>query len=110
MGQLGDGAPEYAKIAADLGITESTCADASSTQQAIREEGLGGKYTIVVNELTPISRAALADEIVTLAIATPLANFCRELVALMVAVARDGPAAAPGQTFLPLEIYVPENI
>lgn len=77
---------------------------------AIREEKLGGKHIIVVNELTPISRSALADEIVTMAIATPLANLCRELVQLMVAAVDDGPATAPGQTFLPLELYVPENI
>lgn len=77
---------------------------------AIREEKLGSKHIIVVNELTPISRSALADEIVTMAIATPLANLCRELVQLMVAAVDDGPATAPGQTFLPLELYVPENI
>ncbi|QEE46678.1 LacI family transcriptional regulator [Rhizobium sp. WL3] len=77
---------------------------------AIREEKLGGKHIVVVNELTPISRSALADEIVTMAIATPLANLCRELVQLMVAAVDDGPATAPGQTFLPLELYVPENI
>ncbi|CDZ30276.1 LacI family DNA-binding transcriptional regulator [Neorhizobium galegae] len=77
---------------------------------AIREEKLGGRHVIVVNELTPISRAALADEIVTMAIATPLANLCRELVQLMVEAVDTGPATAPGQTFLPLEIYVPENI
>jgi LacI family transcriptional regulator len=77
---------------------------------AIREENLGGKHVIVVNELTPVSRAALADEIVTLVIATPLQNLCRELVQLMVTAVDDGPATAPGQTFLPLEMYVPENI
>lgn len=77
---------------------------------AISEEKLGGKHIVVVNELTPISRSALADEIVTMAIATPLANLCRELVQLMVAAVDDGPATAPGQTFLPLELYVPENI
>ena len=64
----------------------------------------------MVNELTPISRAALADEIVTLAIATPLANLCRELVQLMIEAVDSGPATAPGQTFLPLELYIPENI
>ena len=45
-----------------------------------------------------------------MAIATPLANLCRELVQLMVEAVDTGPATAPGQTFLPLEIYVPENI
>ncbi|MBP1857599.1 LacI family DNA-binding transcriptional regulator [Rhizobium herbae] len=77
---------------------------------AIREEKLDGKYIVVVNELTPVSRTALADEIVTLAIATPLQNLCRELVQLMVTAVDNGPATAPGQTFLPLEMHVPENI
>ena len=77
---------------------------------AIREEKLQGKFIVVVNELTPISRAALADEIVTLAITTPLQHLCRELVQLMVAAIDNGPATAPGQTFLPFEMYVPENI
>ncbi len=64
---------------------------------AIREEKLGGKHIVVVNELTPISRAALADEIVTMAIATPLANLCRELVQLMVEAVDSGPATHQGK-------------
>jgi LacI family transcriptional regulator len=77
---------------------------------AIREEGLMGKYLVAVNELTPDSRAALADDVVILAITTPLQSLCRELVRLMVSAIENGPASAPGQTFLPFEMYVPENI
>jgi LacI family transcriptional regulator len=77
---------------------------------AIREERLEGKYLVAVNELTPDSRAALADEVVMLAIATPLTSLCRELVRLMVSAIENGPAVVPGQTFLPFEMYVPENI
>lgn len=77
---------------------------------AIREEHLEGKYLVAVNELTPESRAALADEVVMLAIATPLPSLCRELVRLMVSAIENGPAVVPGQTFLPFEMYVPENI
>jgi LacI family transcriptional regulator len=77
---------------------------------AIREEKLAGKYIVVVNELTPDSRAALVDEVVTLAIHTPLQHLCRELVRLMVDAIETGPATVPGQTFLPFEMYVPENI
>ncbi|MFM2282372.1 MAG: hypothetical protein RLZZ444_4603 [Pseudomonadota bacterium] len=77
---------------------------------AVREAGLASKPVVVVNELTPVSRAALADEIVTLAIATPLARLCRELVSLMVAAVDHGPATAPGQTFLPIELFIPENV
>ena len=77
---------------------------------AIREEGLQGRHLVAVNELTPESRAALADEVVVLAITTPLQNLCRELVRLMVSAIENGPASVPGQTFLPFEMYVPENI
>ena len=77
---------------------------------AIREEKLAGKLNIVVNELTPESRAALADDIVMMAISTPLQRLCRELVMQMVSSIENGPAGVPGQTFLPFEMYVPENI
>ena len=59
---------------------------------ALREEGLSGKYLVAVNELTPDSRAALADESVMLAISTPLARLCRELVRLMVSAIENGPS------------------
>lgn len=75
---------------------------------ALREAGR--RLAVVVNEITPESRAALADQVITLAIATPLAALSRELVALMLHAIRHGPAETPGQTFLPFELYVPENI
>lgn len=77
---------------------------------AIREEKLHGKYVIVVNELTPESRSALAEDVVTMVVTTPLQHLCRELVRLMVSAIENGPADVPGQTFLPFEMYVPENI
>lgn len=77
---------------------------------ALREEKASGRLVAVVNELTPISRSALADDIATLAVHTPLQNLCRELVRLMVTAIENGPADVPGQTFLPFEMYVPENI
>jgi LacI family transcriptional regulator len=77
---------------------------------ALRDDELRGKYIVAVNELTPESRAALADDVVALAVATPLQHLCRELVRLMVSAIENGPASAPGQTFLPFEMFVPENI
>lgn len=77
---------------------------------AIREERLAGKLIAVVNELTPESRAALADDVVAMAIGTPLPALCKELMNLMVAGVENGEAAVPGQSFLPFEIFVPENI
>lgn len=77
---------------------------------AIREEKLGGKLIAVVNELTPESRAALADDVVTLAISTPTAALAREAINLMVQAIGKGPTGAPGQTFLPFDLFTPENI
>jgi LacI family transcriptional regulator len=77
---------------------------------ALTEEGVAGKLAVVVNEITPESRAALADGTLTMVIATPLTPLCRDLVALMIHTIRNGAAEAPGQTFLPFEIYLPENI
>ena len=52
---------------------------------ALREEGMAGRLAVVVPEITPESRAALAEGLITMAIATPLPELCRELVALMAA-------------------------
>ena len=77
---------------------------------AIREEKLGGKLLAVVNELTPESRAALADETVLMAVSTPVPALARETIDLMVGAIDRGASSVPGQTFLPFDIYTPENI
>ena len=41
---------------------------------------------------------------------TPLPALCRELVGLMAHAIETGAANAPGQTFLPFDIYLPEWI
>ena len=64
----------------------------------------------VCNEITPVSRAALAENVLTMVIATPLAPLCRELVGVMAQVARATEPVAPSQTFLPFDIFLPENI
>lgn len=77
---------------------------------ALAEEDMAGKLLVVVNELTPESRAALADDLVTMAISTPLPVLVRELIGLMTGAIERGPADVPGQTFLPFDIHTPENI
>ncbi|OCP18574.1 MULTISPECIES: LacI family DNA-binding transcriptional regulator [unclassified Ensifer] len=77
---------------------------------AIREENLEGKLIAVVNELTPESRAALADDVVTLAISTPTAALARDTINLMMRAIDKGPTGAPGQTFLHFDLFTPENI
>ena len=65
---------------------------------------------LICNEITADTRAALADNLAVMVIATPLGPLCRELVALMAHSIEEGAANAPGQTFLPFDIYLPENI
>ncbi|MEO5323356.1 LacI family DNA-binding transcriptional regulator [Mesorhizobium sp. CC13] len=80
---------------------------AISALQQLRPDPLP---VLICNEITVDTRAALADNLAVMAIATPLQPLCRELVGLMAHAAEDGPANAPGQTFLPFDIYLPENI
>jgi LacI family transcriptional regulator len=77
---------------------------------ALAEEKRSGKLLVVVNELTPESRSALAEDLVTMAISTPAAPIARELIGQMVAAIDRGIGGVPGQTFLPFDIFTPENI
>lgn len=77
---------------------------------ALAEEKRAGKLLVVVNELTPESRSALAEDLVTMAISTPAAPIARELIGQMVAAIDRGVGGVPGQTFLPFDIFTPENI
>jgi len=76
---------------------------------ALREAG-GNGLVAICNEITPETRAALADSILTMVIATPLAAIARELVDLMLNAIEGDSGAVPGQTFLPFDIYLPENL
>ncbi|MBL0372523.1 LacI family DNA-binding transcriptional regulator [Rhizobium sp. KVB221] len=77
---------------------------------AIREARLGENLRVVVTELTLDSRAALADEIITMAISVPLQAVCRELVQLMIGAIDNGQASVAGQTFVPFELHLPESV
>ncbi|MGX9574233.1 LacI family DNA-binding transcriptional regulator [Mesorhizobium sp. f-mel] len=77
---------------------------------ALRKQGEERDIVAIVNEITPESRAALADGIITMAVATPLRRLCQELMTLMARAIETGCAKTPGQTFLPFDIYLPENI
>ncbi|AEH84968.1 LacI family DNA-binding transcriptional regulator [Mesorhizobium opportunistum] len=77
---------------------------------ALRQARPAEMPAVVCNEITAVSRSALADGVLTMVISTPLAALCRELVDLVAHAIEAGAANAPGQTFLPFEIYLPENI
>ena len=69
-----------------------------------------GEVTLIVNELTPESRAALISRHVGMAIATPLGRLCGDLITLAAASVRDGIAPVQGQHFLPPDLYLPESV
>jgi LacI family transcriptional regulator len=77
---------------------------------ALREASSPGAVALVCNEITDITRAGLADGVVSAVLSTPIAALARETVAQMSAALTSPSATRPGQTFLPFEIYVSENI
>src|SRR5690606_35279003 len=77
---------------------------------AIREVRPPGRIALVVNELTPESRAGLTDRYVTAVIGTPLDELCRDLVELMVQTVLNGPTQTIGQHFLEPRLYIPESV
>lgn len=77
---------------------------------ALREENMADRLVTVCNELTPDSRAALAENIMTMVIGTPLERLCRELVDQMAVAIEKAVGETPGQIFLPFDIFTSENI
>ena len=77
---------------------------------ALREVRRPGEVTLVVNELTPESRAALISRYVGMAIATPLSRLCADLVTLAAEAVRDGITPLQSQHFLQPDLYLPESV
>lgn len=77
---------------------------------ALREVRQPGEIILIVNELTPESRAALISRYVAMAIATPLDRLCADLVTLAAEAVRDGITPLQGQHFLQPDLYLPESV
>jgi LacI family transcriptional regulator len=77
---------------------------------AVAEVRAPGEVALVVNELTPESRAALISRHVTMVIATPLPRLCDDLVRLAVETLAGGMATVQGQHFLPPDLFLPESV
>jgi LacI family transcriptional regulator len=77
---------------------------------ALREVASQPGLVVVLNELTPMSRAALADQLIAMTISTPLPLLCEKLVELMARAVSQKDTDLPGQLFLPLEMHISENI
>jgi LacI family transcriptional regulator len=78
---------------------------------AIREARAPEDVALIVNELTPESRAALISRHVTMVIGTPLPRLCADLLQLA-AEAAGGTAisAIQAQHFLQPDLYLPESV
>jgi len=77
--------------------------------RAVRESGKAGKVVLVCNEVTPESAEALAEEVVTLIIDTPLDPMCRDVVSLMREALRSG-SVRQSQHFLQFNMLTPESL
>jgi LacI family transcriptional regulator len=77
---------------------------------ALNEARQPGEVALVVNELTPESRAALISRHVTMVIATPLQRLCDDLVRLATEAVVAGMLPVQGQHFLPPDLYLPESV
>lgn len=77
---------------------------------ALREARQPGEVALVVNELTPESRAALQDRYVVMVISTPLAALCRDLMVLMRDAVLSGGSEILGQHFLQPELHIAESV
>ena len=77
---------------------------------ALREVRAPQQVALVVNELTPESRKALADRYVTMVIGTPLTRLCADLFDLAGQARAQSPSLVPGQHFLQPDLFLPESI
>ena len=77
---------------------------------ALRAAAPDKKPVVICNEITADRRIALAEGLLTMVIDTPLKRLCAQLVELMVQALENGAAGAPGQTFVPFDVYLPESV
>jgi len=77
---------------------------------AVIEARHPGEVALVVNELTPESRAALIGRQVTMVIGTPLPRLCDDLLRLATEACQAGMNPVQGQHFLQPDLYLPESV
>jgi LacI family transcriptional regulator len=77
---------------------------------AVREARQPGEVALVVNELTPESRAALIGRHVSMVIGTPLQRLCDDLIRLASEAVSGGIIPVQGQHFLQPDLYLPESV
>lgn len=78
--------------------------------EALRRKGKSGRVALICNELTPVSREAVAGGAAAMIIATPVEQLTHHLVteAVYTVNGRGDELSKPGP--LPFELYVSENV
>jgi len=78
--------------------------------EAAREEARREPLIVVCNELTPTTRAALIDGILTAVIHTRTAALAERAIEAMTRALAAPSSAPPGQILVPFDLYIAENI
>jgi LacI family transcriptional regulator len=71
---------------------------------------VGDRLAVVCNEVTPESKAALVDHILSIVIATPINLLATTTVQQMIKALDPANASRSDRIFLPFELVVPESI
>lgn len=78
--------------------------------RALREAGRGRNVVAVCNELTPVTRAALIDGVIDMALDTPVEAMSAKAVALMAKAAVSPDSGIPQQILFPAQVCIAENV
>jgi len=78
--------------------------------RALRDEPGGRRLTVIVNELTAESRAALIDDVVDVVINTPVPALAAAAIGIMLDALDGGATPVPALTMPPFELYFAENV
>jgi LacI family transcriptional regulator len=78
--------------------------------RALRDEGVGNRLAVVCNEVTPESKGALADHILSIVIATPINLLATTTVQQMIEAFEPARASRSDRILLPFDLVVPESI
>ena len=77
---------------------------------ALREAHPTPRVSLIVNEVTNVSSAALMDGYVLMVICTPLTALCTDLISHMVRSVKEGDDGIAGQHFLDPHLVLPEML
>ncbi|PPC76762.1 LacI family transcriptional regulator [Pokkaliibacter plantistimulans] len=105
-----EGTLELLELHPDLVAIYVTGGGVEGVIDALRSSPRAQEITVVCNELTDLTRQALADGIVDLVISHPLPALAEKTVDMMVRAIGAGKGFRPEMVTLPFELFTAENI